>query len=72
MRHLINCIFQMIMCIFKNPVGPIDDDFIVCKKVEVQRSAEGNEAHDRGHDAKKTQTVNSYNHMYIYFTELHP
>lgn len=44
------------MYIFKNPAGLVDDDFIVCKKVEVQRSAEGNEAHDGGHDAKKTDS----------------
>lgn len=53
MRHLINCIFQMIMYMFKNPVSLIDDDFVVCKKAEVQRSAEGNEGHGGSHDAKR-------------------
>lgn len=53
MRHLINCIFQIIMYMFKNPVSLIDDDFVVCKKAEVQRSAEGNEGHGGSHDAKR-------------------
>lgn len=53
MRLLISCIFPMIMSLFENPVGLISDDVIVCSKMQMQRSAEANDANDEDHEAKR-------------------
>lgn len=37
----------------ENPVGLISDDVIVCSKMQMQRSAEANDANDEDHEAKR-------------------